>query len=122
MTFTVGSTDYSANVLIGSYSINSEPKYKEWTSADYTVHKQKLRDRIRGSVDMFFRTPAEFSTFKSVLTAAQNSDYSYNITLSVNNTNTDATISAYIDFNLVRDVDGTRTDYFKEFTLTIEER
>lgn len=123
MTFKVGTTSYSNNVVIGTYDINKVPVYDEWVDADGKIHRLKIRDKIQGSFDIFFRTATAYSGFKTVVDGqTSSSNLSVSVTVSVNNTNADSVISAYLDFAPVRDVDGTRSDYYKVMKVTLEER
>ena len=120
MTFTVNQTDCSANVIAGTYKVNNEPVYKEWDDANYVTHKKKLRDRVVGSFDMFFRTANEYSSFLTTLASATTNEKT-TLTVSVNNTQTDKTGYFYVTHDAVRDLDGTWTDYIDKFTLNIIE-
>lgn len=120
MTFTVNQTDCSANVIAGTYNVNNKPVYKEWDDADYVTHKRKLRDRVEGSFDMFFRSASDYSAFLTTLASAT-SDGKTALTVSVNNTQSDKTGNFYVTHESVRDVDGSWTDYIDRFTLNILE-
>lgn len=122
MTFTVDSTDYSGHVIAGSYKVNNEPQYQIWTDANHQIHKIKLRDKVVGSFDMFFRTISDYDTFKGHLAAVKNTDNSYSISVTVNNTSAQANINAYVDYQLVRNIDGAWNDFFEKYTVSIEER
>ena len=122
MTFTVGSTDYSDHVIAGTYNVNNKPQYRTWTDADYHTRKIKLRDQIVGSFDMFFRTQAEYEDFMDDIATATGTDNAVSISLTVNNTSEQANINAFIDYELVRNIDGAWNDYFERFTVNIEER
>ena len=122
MTFSVGSVDYSDHVIAGTYKVNNKPIYKTWEDANYHTRKIKLRDQIVGSFDMFFRTEAEYEDFMDDIDDAKNTDDSVSISVTVNNTSEQADINAFLDYDLVRNIDGTWNDYFERFTVTIEER
>lgn len=124
MIFLVGtSKDYSDHVIAGSYKVKSEPKYSEWDDVNLRTHKFKLRDKVIGSFDMFFRTETDYLTFKADLDAVQSAtNDSYSISVTVNNTGEQKAIDAYINFDLVRNRDGAWNDYFERFTVSIEER
>lgn len=122
MTFSVGSVDYSDHVIAGTYKVNNKPQYKIWEDANYHTRKIKLRDQIVGSFDMFFRTEAEYEDFMEDIEDAKNTDDSVSISITVNNTSEQANINAFLDYDLVRNIDGTWNDYFERFTVTIEER
>ena len=124
MTFLVGtSKDYSAHVIAGSYKVNNDPQYSEWEDVNHRVHRFKLRDKVVGSFDMFFRTTTEYATFLADLAAAQSAtNNSYAISVTVNDTGEQKAIDAFVDYELVRNIDGGWNDYFERFTVKIEER
>ena len=123
MVLLIGNVDYSNRVIAGSYNINQKIQSSKWDDANYRTHKFKQRDKIVGSFDMFFRTVADYEDFKADLDDAQApDDDSYSISLTVNNISEQRRINAFIDYELVRDIDGKWQDYFGRFTVNIEER
>lgn len=123
MVLLIGNVDYSNHVIAGSYNINQKIQSSKWDDANYRTHKFKQRDKIVGSFDMFFRTVADYEDFKADLDDAQAlDDDSYSISLTVNNISEQRRINAFIDYELVRDIDGKWQDYFGRFTVNIEER
>lgn len=123
MVLLIGNVDYSNHVIAGSYNINQKIQSSKWDDANYRTHKFKQRDKIVGSFDMFFRTAADYEDFKADLDDAQAlDDDSYSISLTVNNISEQRRINAFIDYELVRDIDGKWQDYFGRFTVNIEER
>ena len=123
MVLLIGNVDYSNHVIAGSYNINQKIQSSKWDDANYRTHKFKQRDKIVGSFDMFFRTVTDYEGFKAHLDDAQApDDDSYSISLTVNNISEQRRINAFIDYELVRDIDGKWQDYFRRFTVNIEER
>jgi hypothetical protein len=123
MVLLIGNVDYSNHVIAGSYNINQKIQSSKWDDANYRTHKFKQRDKIVGSFDMFFRTVTDYEGFKADLDDAQApDDDSYSISLTVNNISEQRRINAFIDYELVRDIDGKWQDYFGRFTVNIEER
>lgn len=120
MTFTVYQTDCSANVIAGTYKVNNEPVYKEWEDADHITHKKKLRDKVVGTLDMFFRTAEEYSSFLTTLASATANEQT-TLTVSVVNTQSEKTGYFYVTHDALLDIDGTWTDYVEKFTLNIVE-
>ena len=100
MVFKVGTHDYSDHVVAGSYKINNEPQYSEWTDANYRKHKVKLRDKVVGSFDMFFRSITDYETFKSHIAAETSTNNSVGISVTVNNTSVQADINAFLKYDL----------------------
>jgi hypothetical protein len=123
MVLLIGNVDYSNHVIAGSYNSNQKIQSSKWDDANYRTHKFKQRDKIVGSFDMFFRTVTDYEGFKADLDDAQApDDDSYSISLTVNNISEQRRINAFIDYELVRDIDGKWQDYFGRFTVNIEER
>jgi len=123
MVFLVGTTDYSAHVIAGTYAVNNEPQFSKWEDTGHRKHRFKQRDKVVGSFDMFFRTLTEYETFKNSLDSNKlSANDAVNISVTVNNTSEQKAIEAFVDYDLVRDRDGAWNDYYKVFTVTIEER
>ena len=124
MRFLVGSTDFSDNVIIGTYEVNRVPVYDEWEDAGRKIHRIKARDKVKGSFELFFRTLSEYQTFKTAINNNTSStNLSVTVTATVNNTNTNVPdMDVYLDFSLVRDVDGTGNDMLQKIKVNIEER
>lgn len=123
MTFTVGQVDYSDHVIAGTYDINNKPQYRTWEDGNCKTRRTKLRDQIVGSFNMFFRTESDYEDFLDDIEAAKDvtKDGAVSISITVNNTLEQADTYAYIDYNLVRNIDGAWQDYFEIFTVNIEE-
>lgn len=120
MTFKVNTTDCSANVIAGTYKVNNVPVYKEWEDADHITRKKKLRDKVVGSLDMFFRSAADYSAFLATLASATANEQT-TLTVSVINTQSEKTGYFYVTHDPALDIDGTWTDYVERFTLNITE-
>lgn len=122
MTFKIGSADYSGNIVIGTYNINSIEEAEEYKDGYGRTHKMHIIDKIKGSFDMFFKTLTEYNTFISALNTAKNNiSNTYDLTLSVNNLNQELTRNCFVSFQTNRTTNGSRTDFFEQFTVTIEE-
>lgn len=123
MTFTLGQVDYSDHVIAGTYDINNKPQYRTWEDGNCKTRRTKLRDQIVGSFNMFFRTESDYEDFLDDIEAAKDvtKDGAVSISITVNNTLEQADTYAYIDYNLVRNIDGAWQDYFEVFTVNIEE-
>lgn len=121
--FLVGNTDFSNNVLPGTYDISTEDVYSSWTDGFLTEHRDICRTRLKGAFDMFFRTEEQYQAFLSALSSARQSNKSYKVQLKSNTKNTSNLVTAYcwVDFRTKRDVDGSWNDYFEKFTVNIEE-
>lgn len=119
--FKVGAGDYSNRVIAGSYNVNSQDVYKNWQDLNGIEHREKIRDKIVGSFDMYFPNIEEYDSFRAVLDSVKKEDLSYTITVVDNKTNTEKQIDAYLTFQLTRNRFGWN-DIYERFKLNIQER
>lgn len=119
--FKVGAGDYSNRVIAGSYNVNSQNVYKSWQDINGVEHREKIRDKIVGSFDMYFPTIDEYDAFRAVLDSVRKDDLSYTITIVDNIKNEVKTIDAFITFQLTRNRLGWN-DIYERFKLNIQER
>lgn len=122
MIFEIAGTSFADHILSGSYKVNKKPISKDWKDANGKKHQQVIRTQILGSVDMFFRTEAEFLDFVETIEGNRSLNGTVLVELSVNNTGTDEVIEAFLTFEPVRAIDGAWNDYMLKYTLNIEER
>lgn len=122
MEFKIGSTSYANRIIAGTYAINSKNIYDGFTDAAETAHRRLKRRKVVGKVDMFFRNIEDFNIFLDDINRNIDDDLAVNMTVSVNNLAEDKEISAFLDFDPVRDRDGMWNDYMLRYTLSIEER
>lgn len=119
--FKIGAGDYSDRVIAGSYNVNSQNVYKSWQDINGVEHREKIRDKIVGSFDMYFPTIDEYDAFRAVLDSVRKEDLSYTITVVDNIKNEVKTIDAFITFQLTRNRLGWN-DIYERFKLNIQER
>lgn len=119
--FKINTTDYSGHVIAGSYEVNNEVITSDWVDASGVTHKQKIRDKVSGKFDMFFRTKTAYDTFLGVLSTNRTSGQTIPLTVEVNNTGTSHTGNFFVTHKTVRNRDGAWADYMERFTVTIEE-
>lgn len=119
--FKVGAGDYSDRVIAGSYNVNSQNVYKSWQDINGVEHREKIRDKIVGSFDMYFPTIDEYDAFRAVLDSVRKEDLSYTITVVDNIKNEVKIIDAFITFQLTRNRLGWN-DIYERFKLNIQER
>lgn len=122
--FKIGSVDYSSYVIDESYKINSIPQYKSWTDGYGNRHRDQRPAKHSGSVDLFFKTMTQYTTFLSDLnTAKYNAEKQYTLTVKANNLtpDTEATIHAFVDFEPARALKGDFTEFMGKVSLKIEE-
>ena len=120
---TLASGDYSNRVLAGSYNVNNNPVYESWIDANGTEHRIKIRDRISGSFDMFFKDITEYNSFVSLITSLKLNDESVLCSVAVNNSSINQHIGYFfIDFSPTRNRKGDWSDFMEQFTVNITER
>lgn len=124
MIFQIGSQasgDYSNRVIAGTYNVNNNPVYESWIDSNGVEHRAKIRDRITGSFNMFFRDITEYSAFVSLIASSKLTDESVLCSVAVNN---DAEHTGYffISFAPTRNRRGDWNDYMEQFTVNITER
>lgn len=119
--FKIGADDYSDRVIAGSYNVNSQNVYKSWQDINGIEHREKIRDKIVGSFDMYFPKIEEYDAFRAVLDSVRKEDLSYTITVVDNIKNEVKTIDAFITFQLTRNRLGWN-DIYERFKLNIQER
>lgn len=119
MTFRVEGNDYSKNVIAGTYEVNRHTEYVEFVnSLGKEIHRPK-RDRVVGSLDMYFESYIDAMDF---LHAVPKNGAPANVSLTINNTGGGiANISAYLEYDLVLNRDSKWNDHFERFTLELRE-
>jgi hypothetical protein len=114
--------DYTSNILMSSYNVNSKPIYKEWTDANGTNHRYITRNQIGGSFTMWFDDPDELFTFMKRLKEKTTTAGYATIGVYVNNLDEFVTIDAYVDYELQNDLPYFGAGQHDGFTVTISER
>lgn len=120
--FKIGANDYSNRVIAGSYNVNKKDVFKSWNDINGTEHRDKIRERISGSFDMYFPNIEEYDQFNAVLEEAKQSDLSYKIAICENTSNQLVIIDAFLSFQLTRNRDGSWNDLYERFKVNIQER
>lgn len=120
--FMVGSVDYTDNVIAQDYSIGTYPEYQMWTDANGKEHRSSYRNRVTGTLDLYFFNITEYNNFLSTLGLNRASDLTYPVTVFDNNTNAEVTIRAFIDYTPVRYRGADRSDQIAQLRLTIREQ
>lgn len=123
MTFEInGISLYQYYIVAGTYEVNQQTEYEEWTDANYTRHRTHKRNSVSGSFDMMVKSTDTLAAFVAAIEANKDADTStVPLTVSVNNTLTDYSGDFFVEFKNVRDLDGEMNDYIKQFTVEIEE-
>lgn len=122
MLVSINGTDITSHILANSYEVNSKPIYKEWTDANYTIHRSRYRDRVSGKFDLKFSNLADYQAFVELLD--DNTIGSNEIILTVYVNNIDDTVTKTFFWNsevkLSKAVNNTKR--FEKFAFEITEK
>lgn len=122
--FKLNTTDYSAHVVAESYAINYEDVYQEWTDGGQVKHRDVIGRKLRGTMQMYFKSQSDLQTFLTALANCKTTASTYPVQLKANNDTVDSLVASknvFLDFKPVRKKDATWADVFEVFEVTIEE-
>ena len=122
--FKLNTTDYSAHVVAESYAINYEDVYQEWTDGGQVKHRDVIGRKLRGTMQMYFKSQSDLQTFLTALTNCKTTASTYPVQLKANNDTVDSLVASknvFLDFKPVRKRDATWADVFEVFEVTVEE-
>ena len=122
--FKLNTTDYSAHVVAESYAINYEDVYQEWTDGGQVKHRDVIGRKLRGTMQMYFKSQSDIQTFLTALANCKTTASTYPVQLKANNDTVDSLVASknvFLDFKPVRKRDATWADVFEVFEVTIEE-
>lgn len=119
--FKVGTVDYTSRIVSGSYQIQTNDLYEEWTDANGRSHRMKYTEKTSGSLDLVFKTLQEYEDFMSNLASVKADDLSVSLVVLDNISSTEKEIDAFIEFAPIRQVDGLFNDRIETVTFNIME-
>lgn len=122
--FKLNTTDYSAHVVAESYAINYEDVYQEWTDGGQVKHRDVIGRKLRGTMQMYFKSQSDLQTFLTALANCKTTASTYPVQLKANNDTVDSLVASknvFLDFKPVRKRDATWADVFEVFEVTVEE-
>ena len=122
--FKLNTTDYSAHVVAESYAINYEDVYQEWTDGGQVKHRDVIGRKLRGTMQMYFKSQSDLQTFLAALVNCKTTASTYPVQLKANNDTVDSLVASknvFLDFKPVRKRDATWADVFEVFEVTVEE-
>ncbi len=122
--FKLNTTDYSAHVVAESYAINYEDVYQEWTDGGQVKHRDVIGRKLRGTMQMYFKSQSDLQTFLTALVNCKTTASTYPVQLKANNDTVDSLVASknvFLDFKPVRKRDATWADVFEVFEVTVEE-
>lgn len=123
MLFKLNNVDYTAHIVADTYKINKQPVYETYEDAKGQTHNVKIRDKVKGTFDMFFKTMTEYNTFVSNFNAGRSLlTNAHAVTLKPNTSNSEGLYQCYLKYEPTRKLKGTYQEYMSVFTVTVEER
>lgn len=120
--FTINGKDYTNLIVAPSYKVNYEEEYEEWTDANYTIHHEVTRGRIKGDFSIKFHDENDYRGLIHDLETNRTTGNYIRIGVYVNNKDTFEIIDAYVKLtvsNIVPYLGRKKTD---SFTVEVEER
>lgn len=123
MVFAIGQNDYSAKVVLDTYSVNQKDIFTSWEDANGLTHRDVYRRKVSGSFDMMISSLAEYQEFISdVEEHTQNGGF-VSCRIAVNNLNTeDVQKDLFISYAPIRTRNSNYTKGYMTFTVSVEER
>lgn len=117
--FKISTTDLTGWEKTPQHKVNREDVYTTWTDGNWTEHREIVRTKISGSVELGFKREADFTAFMSLLSTARDANGYYPITVWCSNTNTSETINAFLDVEGDTVWDVTAPIKYHKITVTI---
>ena len=121
MLFEVLETDFTPYIVSGSYKMNQQDSYEEWTDGNGIKHRNVYRTKISGSFEMKFINRAAYGSFLAALDAVKTDGY-YTVTVFVNNTLFPQTIEAFITIEPSMAAQYLHIPEFEQFSVKVEQR
>lgn len=123
MLFGLNNKDYTAHIVADTYKVNLQPVYEHYEDAKGHTHNVRIRDRVSGSFDMFFKTIEEYDAFvKDFKDGKSPLNNAHTITLKPNTTNTEGLYLCFLKYEPTRRLNGQFKDFMGVFTISVEER
>lgn len=124
--FKMGVYDLTEHIVVPTYKVNEQPEYEEWKDANYTVHREIVRTKVKGSFSVVFSSLSEYEEFLQAVEDHTIEDGSTQVTVYLHNKAHDdqgITKQAYlfIDFD-PQDALPIMGSEDSEFEITVSER
>lgn len=117
----IGGNDLTQYMDIQGYAVNRVPVFEEWTDGNHIKHRNIIRNRIKGSFKIGFRSSTDVTAFLTVLSSYVTAGGYYPAQIFANDDNTLHTANIFIDglAEIRRDIVNGREWY--SYNLTVEE-
>lgn len=122
MTFKIGTHDFSKCVVPGEYALNKEDVYDEWTDGDGKKRRHVYRQRVKGTLSLYFTSEVKMKEFQKAIVDAKCDEGQYPVVCDVVNTGENKIgIEAYLDATPVANIVGIR-ETMEGCIVSLEER
>lgn len=122
MTISIAGFDLKPYALIGGYDLNQVENYKEWVDGRGVTHRDVIRERVDGTIKVFFKEMDEYNEFLTALKNGRMQSGAYTCDFTVNNKKEVVHCDCFITFEPVRTQSGDGTDQLTQFEIKVEER
>lgn len=115
--------DLTRHIPVGSYEVNMNEEFEEWTDSNYDIHRKLLRNRIEGTFSLKFNSIAEYETFLNILALAKTTTRQNYIGMNVFATNKGQVYAKkfYYEFAPNNDLPNMAHGNSEAFPITIKE-
>lgn len=118
----IAGVDFSGNVKVGTYKVNSEDVYSGWTDANGIEHRHITRQRVSGTFEMQFRNMAQFKEFTEHIESNTTKDGYVPCHIFVNNLAKRKSCNMYISYKPSLTRQCNSRDYVDLFSVEVSER
>lgn len=120
--FAIGATDLTKYEDKEKHNVNQEKMYSSWTDGNWVEHREVVRTRISGTVELSFPRATDYATFLSLLSSSITADGYYPVKAWCSNTNTTETFNAFLTIGGDTKWDVTCPIKWQGITVDILER
>ena len=120
--FKIGTTDLTKWDYTANHKVNKADVYQNWTDGNWVEHREIVRTRITGTVELRFSRAAEFTAFLALLTSERNANGYYTVTVYCSDSGTTETIDAFLEYAGETKWDVTCPRVWQGGTVTIYQR
>ena len=120
----IANHNFTQHIKVPSWKVNKEPKYEEWTDANYLTHREITRYQVNGTFTLVYDDISDFWEFFDLVESIKASNPLGVVAMRVylNNTGTTETINAFITYTLPNEKPHMNIGQLAEFEVTIKEQ
>lgn len=119
--FVLGGTDYTNNIINGTYDVNNNDVEEIWTDGNHVEHPEIVRTRLEGKFTLRFRTLASYEAFVADYTSKKQANGLCSCKLWSNKTLAHKTGNVKFTFAPVPMQKNNLVMDYQEFNVTVRE-